>query len=106
MTLPRAITAQFRDTVTVRLATGLDAYNDPVFSGAAITVPCRISHTRTSVATAGGTELQVSTVIHMEDIAGFSADAQIVLPDGSTHSAQTFDRPAWPNGTRHLKVVL
>ena len=106
MALPGAIVAQLRDTISVQLATGEDAYGARTF-GTATTVKGRVTTARTMVQTPGGDRLVEATKVILPDVAGFDGDAQLTLPDGKTYGVRTFTRRAWPDGaTYHIEVLL
>ena len=106
MTLPAIVLANMRDTVTIRLATAGNAYNE-ITLGNPITVRGRVSYARTTVSTTQGDQRFESTVLYLPDVSGLTTDAQITLPDGTTRSPQSVRRLAWPDGqTWHLQVVL
>lgn len=105
MPLPTAILGQMRDTVTVTLAGEADAYN-VVASGATLLRRARVTYSRTMVSTTRGDEAVTGLTVHMEDVDGFTNDATLALPDGKTYPVKSYTRPAWPDGTRHLRVQL
>jgi hypothetical protein len=105
MPLPSAILAQMRDTVTVTLAGEADAYG-VVAAGATLLRRARVTYSRTAVATTRGDESVTGLTVYMEDVDGFTSDATLVLPDGKTYPVKSFTRPAWPDGSRHLRVQL
>jgi hypothetical protein len=105
MAIPAAIRAHFRDDVTVKVVTNHDAYGDPVYADP-VTVPARVTYRKAHMVTPRGDEFVSSIRVYMPDVASFTADAQIVLPDGTDWTVKAFNRPAWPDGTRHLEVDL
>ena len=105
MSLPSAILTNMRDTVTVTLAGATDAYN-AVTPGASVSARARVTYSRTSVASTRGDEAVTGLTVYMEDVAGLTADATLTLPDGKTYPVKSFTRPAWPDGSRHLRVQL
>lgn len=106
MALPGAILAQLRDDISVRLATGEDAYGAKVYADA-VTVRGRVTTGRTLVQTPGGDQRVEATKVILPDVAGFNADAELTLPDGKAYGVRTFTRRAWPDGrTYHIEVLL
>lgn len=104
--LPSPILAQMNDTVTVRLATGADAYNEMTY-GDPFNVKARVTYARTTVATPGGDQRIEATVILMPDVAAMTTDAEITLPDGSVRPIKSLRRLSWPGGEpKHLQVVV
>lgn len=105
MAIPSAIRAHFDDRVDVRVVTNHDAYGNPVYATAE-SLPARVTYRKQLVVTPKGEQVVTSIRVYMEDVPGFTADAQLVLPDGSDWTVKQFNRPAWPDGTRHLEVDL
>lgn len=105
MTLPSAISSLFSDTVTVRVFMGEDAYGSPIY-GTAVQMPARVTYVRSIVATPQGNEFVTATVVYMDDVPGFAEDSEITLPDGTVRKVDKFTRPSWPDGSRHLEVML
>lgn len=103
--LPPGVIAQFKDTVTVHLVSGRDAYDVPVETAVG-DVKARVTYGEQSVSVVDGNQIVTSIKVHMEDIAGFTSEASITLPDGKKRPVKRFNRPAWPDGTRHLAVYL
>jgi hypothetical protein len=103
--LPSAITGLMRDTVTVKVLVGEDAYGAKQYADP-VQVRARVTHKRSMVATATGNEFVVTTMVYMDDITGFVEDSQVTLPDGASHNVDHFTRPAWPDGSHHLEVML
>jgi hypothetical protein len=103
--IPGAILAQMKDRIVVQLGTTLDAYGMTT-PASAITVFGRVTYDRDQRATTGGEEVGEQTVILMPDIEGFTVDAQVTLPDGTTRPVRSFRRPSWPSGAKHLRVVV
>jgi hypothetical protein len=105
VSIPSAIRAQMKDTVSVRVATGVDSYNVATL-GAATLVKCRVTYVRMRSSTVGGDDIRTSTILLMPDIDGFDENAEVTLPDGTVLKVKDVKRPAWPDGSRHLQVVL
>lgn len=103
--LPAAIRAQMKDTVVVRVLEGEDAYGAPQY-GTAMRVQCRVAYEKQAVSTPQGNDIVVTTKVYMDDIPTLTAGSEITTPDGVAHNVDTFFRPAWPNGSRHLEIVL
>lgn len=104
MPLPSAVLAQMRDPVTVRLCAGTDSYGAKVY-GDTVTVKGRVSFARTSVSSRGGDEVLQATIIYLPDVAGFTLDAEVTLPDGTKPPLKGVHRLAWPDGSYHLRVI-
>ena len=105
MAIPAAIRAHFRDNVSVKVVTNHNAYGDPVYADP-VTVRARVTYRKQNMVSAKGEEFKSSIRVLMPDVANFTADAEIVLPDGTDWTVKAFNRPAWPDGTRHLEVDL
>jgi hypothetical protein len=105
MAIPAAIRAHFDDEVQVKTVTNTDAYGDPVYADP-VTMPARVTYRKALMVTPRGDEIVSSIRVYMEDVTGFSAESQVVLPDGTDWTVKAFRRPRWPNGTRHLEVDL
>jgi hypothetical protein len=105
MPLPGAILAQMRDTVTVTLAGAKDAYGEAA-AGSSVASRARVTHARTGSQSTSGEDVLTSYTVLMPDVAGFTIDATLTLDDGRVYPVKSFTRPAWPDGTRHLRVVL
>lgn len=103
MALPAAIRAQLRDTVTIAVKTGTDAYGDDVFADA-VSRRARVTYHRGLIQKPGGDEVNTQYRIYAEDLSTITLESRITLPDGTTHDVQRFNRPAWPNGDRHLEI--
>jgi hypothetical protein len=106
MALPGAIVAQLRDSITVQLAGAVDAYGQRA-AGSSLSVRGRVVTARTMVQSPGGDRLVEATKVIIPDVSGFTADAQLTLPDGTTHGVRSFSRRPWPDGrTYHIEVLL
>jgi hypothetical protein len=105
MPLPGAILAQMRDTVTVTLAGAKDAYGETA-AGSSFPSVARVTYSRSNRETTRGDESTTGLTVYMPDIDGFNGDAVLLLPDGRSYPVKSYTRPAWPDGTRHLRVSL
>jgi hypothetical protein len=103
--IPAAIRAHFDDEIQVKVKTGHDAYDQPVYADA-VTVPCRITYREVTMVSAEGEQFKTAMRIYTQDISGFSSGAEVVLEDGTEWTVKGFNRPAWPDGTRHLRIDL
>jgi hypothetical protein len=105
MAIPAAIRAHFNDTIQVKTVTNHDAYGNPVYADA-ITLPARLTYREVKMATSTGEQYMTAMRIYTQDVTGFTSDAEIVLEDGSEWTVKGFNRPAWPDGTRHLRIDI
>ena len=105
MPIPASIVALMQDTVGVRVFVGNDANGDPTYA-TKVNVRARVTYKRGYTVTTGCGQVITTTIVYMEDFPGFKADSEITLPDGSKHLVDSFSRPAWPDGSRHLEVSL
>lgn len=103
--LPSAITSLMKETVTVRTESTEDAYGKKTY--ASTTVKAYVDYKRRNVQ-AGANEDTVSEVqVYLaEDVAALKPQDELTLPDGSVRKIKEVRRPAWPEGFRHVEVLL
>lgn len=106
MSVPGAIRAYFKETVTfhIRTAAGEDAYG--VAQVTDTTARCRIEYTERTTTNSNGQEVASSAQIYCDDVTGVTGGSRVTLPNGETCDVISVRRPQWPDGTRHLEVYL
>lgn len=103
MAIPSAIRAHFNDEIQVEIVTNHDGYGNPVYDDP-ITLPARVTYREVKMVKPTGEEYMTAMRLYTQDVAGFTADARITLPDATQWTVKGFNRPAWPDGTRHLRI--
>lgn len=103
MAIPAAIRAHFKDEIQVKTVTNTDGYGNPVYADP-LTQKARVTYREVLMTTTKGEQFLTSMRIYTEDVVGFTSDAQVILPDGTEWTVKGFNRPAWPDGTRHLRI--
>lgn len=103
--IPTAIRALMKHTVTLKVCTTSDAYGEKTL-GAANTVRARIDYNTVRVLSQAGETVDSTTQVYTEDVAGFTPEGEITLPDGSKPKIISVRRLYWPNGASHLEIAL
>ena len=104
--IPSAIRALFKETCSflIETAVGEDAYGGSVTT--TFSQLCRVEWKQRHVTNMSGQQTISSATIYTNDIPALNGETKVILPSGETKSIVSVARPLWPNGARHLEVMV
>ncbi len=106
MSIPAAIRAMMKESVTVKTKVTDDDYGtDQLSSGTAVKARVQYGHVRTFNST--GEQVWSSVQVFLaDDVSALTPEGEVTLPTGATPPIINVKRHQWPDGTYSVEVFM